>query len=164
VGVDGVYNLLEAADEDANPGLKYFNHQYKGFFAVKATRQEHVAEFFAISPDDILRDFDAARTQSGKMTAEFFCDAQLTTTAGQAGSLERSDNCGAIAFDETRPSVWELDFPPSSSVRGLVTLENCGYDQCTSDLAPVSDPSAALSITTEPLCLLLLVVMSCVLV
>jgi hypothetical protein len=86
---DALYDLLEQADEAANPGLKYFNHQYKGFFAVRATKERHAAEFFVVTPETIKSDYAKARKASGNIVADFMCDAQLTTTAGMPGSLRR---------------------------------------------------------------------------
>ena len=149
-GSDEVYSLLEQADEAANPGLKYYNLQYKGFFAVKATKESHVAEFFVVDPETILQNYDTARSESGALVANYKCDAQLTTMAGTPGSLERTGTCSAIEFDTSRPEVWDLPFPKATSDDSLVTqLEDCGYKQCEFDVTatPTKAPTAGSAAT-----------------
>lgn len=142
-GEDAVYDITEQADEAANPGLKYFNHQYKGFFAVRATKEEHTAEFFAVTPETILTDYDTARTASGTIVADFKCDAQLTTTAGMPGSLTRSDECGAVQFDSTRPGTADIPFPAADTDE-LRELSSCGYMGCQLEAeAPTNTPSSS---------------------
>jgi hypothetical protein len=92
-GQDALYDVLELADETANPGLHYFNMQYKGFYAVRATKETHVAEFFGFTPDTILSSYEDARAASGGLTADFVCDSQVTTTAGERGSMVRTEEC-----------------------------------------------------------------------
>lgn len=173
-----MYSLLEKADEAANPGLAYFNLQYKGmklysvprctvfnadflfsnsqlvclceflyhptlgFFAVKATKQSHVAEFIVIEPDTILANYEDARAASGKVTADFACDVQLTTTAGSPGSLDRQDTCSAITFASERPAVWGIPVPASGDDTDVVELTGCGYKQCMFTVtAPELEPT-----------------------
>ena len=136
-GDDEVYRLLELADEAANPGLKYYNLQYKGFFAVKATKTSHVAEFFVVTPETVLSNYSNARAaSSGGLVADFMCDAQLVTTAGEPGSLERGDACSVIEFDTARPAVWSLPVP-TATTQSLETtaLTDCGHRQCEFDVA-----------------------------
>jgi hypothetical protein len=127
----------------------YYNHQYKGFFAVKITKDSHVAENFAVSRATTLTPYpsnESTAESRTSMTAPYFCDVQLTTTAGQRGSLERSDACSAIAFDESRPAVWDIPFPLSNSSMSsiLVQLSDCGYNQCQLEApAPAASPPTA---------------------
>ena len=137
---------MEAADEAANPGLKYYNMQYKGFFAVKATKEEHVAEFFVVDPETILTDYANARSTSNSIVADFMCDAQLTTTAGQRGSLTRSDDCSVIEFDTKRSSMLGVPFPDSST-EGAVELSDCGYDEC--EFAVVDDLKSSVATSED---------------
>jgi hypothetical protein len=127
---DAVYDIIEKADEVNNPGLKYSNIQFKGFFAAKVTKKKHVAEYFGFTEKITATSYDyAVLLNKDGITAPFFCDAQLTTTAGQPGSLKRSDNCSAIVFTKERPKAWDLQFP-EADVGSLGTLKDCGYNQC----------------------------------
>jgi hypothetical protein len=155
-GQDALYDVLELADETANPGLHYFNMQYKGFYAVRATKETHVAEFFGFTPDTILSSYEDARAASGGLTADFVCDSQVTTTAGERGSMVRTEECSAIQFATERPAVWSLPFPLDAteersatlSVEGLETLTGCGYIQCEFDTqATVADTSGGAGTT-----------------
>eukprot|EP00977_Amphora_coffeiformis_P009290 scaffold2103_cov185-Amphora_coffeaeformis.AAC.35 len=148
-GDDEIYSLLEQAEEDANPGLKYYNLQYKGFFAVKATKETHVAEYFVIDPETILTDYPEARTASGDIVANFKCDTQLTTTAGMPGSLDRVDQCSAIEFEATRPAVWDLPFPVVEPGENIVELSDCGYDECQFDIKATDAPTSGASIASS---------------
>jgi hypothetical protein len=125
-----VFNLMEAADEAANPGLKYYNMQYKGFFAVKATKETHVAEYFVIEPETILTDYDTARRNSSAIVAPFKCDSQLTTTAGKPGSLDRAEACSAVKFETARSPTLKIPFPNPSTDGPKTSLSGCGYDEC----------------------------------
>lgn len=146
IGQDTMYNALEQADEEANPGLVYFNHQYKGFFAVKATKEEHIAEFFVIDPQVILSNYTAARTSSGGIVAEFMCDTQVTTKADVPGSLERSEQCGAIQFETERSPIDTIPFPQASLDDVSTDLSDCGYAQCEFDVASSETSTAPQSI------------------
>jgi hypothetical protein len=125
-----VLKLAELADESQNPGLKFTNIRHKGFVAVKVTATNHVAEFFGFSPETIVTPYDEAISKNiGGLTAPFFCNVQMTTTAGSRGSLERSDNCTVIQFDASRPSAWSIPFPNATSLPST-KLSDCGYYQC----------------------------------
>jgi hypothetical protein len=149
--VEDLYDLLELAEETLNPGLVYYNNQYKGFFAVRVTKDSHVAENYVVTRDTTLAPYPADESTAESrtsLTVPYFCDAQLTTTAGERGSLERSNNCSAITFDETRPAAWDIPYPLSagSSMSDLsVQLSNCGYDQCrfqVPEQVPMPSPSS----------------------
>jgi hypothetical protein len=130
---DAAYRLVEKADEDANPGLQYWDMQHKGFFVVKATKETHVAEYFGFKPSVTLTNFTAARAASDGLTAEYVCRVSLTTTAGEPGSLVRNDECSAIEIDTERPAVWGLPYPLGIADGDAVHLTDCGYDQCEFD-------------------------------
>jgi hypothetical protein len=118
-------------------------NQFKGFFAVRATKEAHVAEYFGIAADITLSTYETARAASGKITADFACDGQFTTTAGMPGSLDRSDTCGAITFASERPAVWGLPFPVADvSSLELAELIGCGMEQCELDTRSVAVPTA----------------------
>ena len=130
-GEDAVLKMVEAADEAWNPGLKYNNVEYNGFVAVKVTKTTHIAEYFGIAPETLVSPYNVALSNNpGGLTAKFFCDVQLTTTAGSPGSLVRSGNCSAIQFDTIRPAVWNTSFPLAVT-SPIKKLSNCGYNQCT---------------------------------
>ena len=129
-GEDAVSKMIEAADEAWNPGLKYNDIEYNGFVAVKVTKTTHVAEYFGFTPETILSSYDVALLNNpGGLTAKFFCDVQLTTTAGSPGSLVRSNTCSTIQFDATRPALWNTSFPLEATLP-TTKLSNCGYNQC----------------------------------
>jgi hypothetical protein len=93
-----------------------------------------VAEYIAISQEDILRNYDDARAASGKITSEFFCDASLVTTAGQPGSMEKQESCSATKFDASRPFFWDIP------VEVLPVVANdpftrCGFNACIANIA-----------------------------
>jgi alkaline phosphatase D len=134
-GKDALYDTIEQLDEMANPGLKYFNMQFKGFYAVKATKESHVTEYFGIRPDIITSNYETARAANNDgVTAPHFCDSHLTTTAGMPGSLDRDDSaCGTIKFASTRPALWELPVPENDDLDGGPTLSNCGMMGCKFD-------------------------------
>lgn len=141
---------MEQAEEAANPGLEYYNLQYKGFFAVKATKETHIAEFFVVDPKTILTDYAEARDTSGNIVADFLCDTQLTTTAGIPGSLDRVDECSQIEFETTRPAVWDLPFPVVESDTDIVELSNCGYEGCQFDVKVAGESEADEPVADEP--------------
>jgi hypothetical protein len=134
-GKDALYDTIEQLDEMANPGLKYFNMQFKGFYAVKATKESHVTEYFGIRPDILTSNYVAARALNNDgITAAHICDSHLTTTAGMPGSLDRDDSaCGTIKFASARPALWELPVPESDDLEGVATLSDCGMLECKFD-------------------------------
>jgi hypothetical protein len=128
---DAAWRLVEKADEEANPGLQYWNMQHKGFFVVKATKETHIAEYFGFTPDVTLTNFEDARAANGDaLTAEYTCRVSLTTTAGEPGSLVRSDVCSAIEIDTERPAVWGLPYPIQDAPVDGIRLTDCGFNQC----------------------------------
>jgi hypothetical protein len=130
-GEEAILKLFELADEAWNPGLKYTNMRYNGFFAVKVTKNTHIAEYFGFTPETILTPYDQALMQNaGGITAKFFCHAQLTTTAGAPGSLVRSDNCSVIQFDNSHPTLWKIPFPLTNT-SPTTKISKCGSEQCT---------------------------------
>jgi hypothetical protein len=120
-----VFDLLQRANEGFNPGLKYVNFQHKGFVAVKVTKTEHIAEYIGFTPETLLTPYDPSNAK----TVPFFCNVQLTTTAGKPGSLTRNNECGATQFDTSRPEYWSIPFPTASQAPAYTFL-NCGYRQC----------------------------------
>lgn len=134
-GQDALYDTIEQLDEAANPGLKYFNIQFKGFYVVKATKETHVTEYFGIRPDIMKSNYATARKENNDgITAAHICDSHLTTTAGMPGSLDRDDSaCGTIKFASTRPALWELPVPENDDLEGVPTLSDCGMLECKSD-------------------------------
>jgi phosphodiesterase/alkaline phosphatase D-like protein len=145
-GEDALYDTIEQHDEAANPGLKYFNIQFKGFYLVKATKETHVTEYFGIRPDIMKSNYATARTENNDgITAAHICDSHLTTTAGMPGSLDRDDSaCGTIKFASTRPALWELPVPKNDDIEGVPTLSDCGMLECKSDAL------TAEALATEP--------------
>jgi alkaline phosphatase D len=154
-GDDALYSLLEEADEAANPGLKYYNHQYKGFMAVRATKESHVAEFYVHTPETVTSSYEVARAASGTIVAEYACDTQLTTTAGMPGSLDRADECSAITFESERPAVWDLPFPQVADAADLAELSDCGFAECKFATEPA--PTSGATVVSGVSALLLLV-------
>lgn len=127
---------MEAADEAANPGLKYYNMQYKGFFAVQATKKSHVAEYFVIDPKTILTNYTTAR-RNNTIVAPFTCDAQLTTTAGKPGSLDRTAVCSLVKFETKRSAIWNMPFPKPTTDGLKTSLSKCGFDECAFSIPDV---------------------------
>ena len=115
-GEKGVQQMIQKGFYASNAGLKYGEMFHKGFFAVKATKTTHTTEYFLFEPEVILSDYMAARNSSSGLTADYYCGASLVTTAGEKGSLEPQEKCGAISFDKTsRPVVWEIPVPAGFS-------------------------------------------------
>ncbi|KAG7365757.1 alkaline phosphatase [Nitzschia inconspicua] len=132
VGGDaGVYEMVNAAFEDANPGLVYGDVGKKGFFVVTLQKEEANIEYFGMSPTEILVDCETARAANGdSITAAYTCGARLISTAGEPGSLvENNDGCITM-FESERPALWDVPVPLSTSIDGVSTIEGCGADAC----------------------------------
>lgn len=129
-GADGVYSVINSLLTEQNPGLKFADTQNKGFYAVKATKGTHIAEFIFVTPATLLSNYSAALSASGGITANHFCGASLVTTAGVKGSLDKQANCSTIEYDTVRPAVWGLPYPPSNNTAALRTLTACNMDAC----------------------------------
>ena len=131
-----------------------------GFFAVKVTKESHIAEYFVVEPETILKNYEDAREASGGIVADFACDVQVVTTAGAPGSLDRQDTCSVIDFATERPAVWSIPVPASSMDGDVTGLTGCGYKQCTFTVMPaeteapsatpaeMKTPSAASAVST----------------
>jgi PhoD-like phosphatase len=65
-GRDNVFEMFHALWRQTNPSLKYTNGQFRGFFAVKATKKSHHTEYFHFRPETIASNFSSARSESGK--------------------------------------------------------------------------------------------------
>jgi len=124
---DTIVNMVNGAYERANPNLHYANVGYKGFVAVKVTKDSNTAEFITIDPDVMLQDFDEARGDG--ITAPFDCKASMVTPVDSPGTLDRSDEC-TIAFDSTRPAVYDITVPAGVSDANAA-LADCGYKGCS---------------------------------
>jgi alkaline phosphatase D len=148
-GDSGVYKLLSDLWELQNDGLVYGNVEKKGFFAVKANRVAHTAEYFLTGRNTTVTDYAKARAANGRITAEFECDASLTTLAGSPGNLVEQDICNTIKFDAARPAVWSLPVPIAPLFAGT-KLTNCGMDGCVSSLFLQKNPAPALPPTRAP--------------
>jgi hypothetical protein len=142
-GRDAAFSLFHQGWRQSNPSLVYAETQNKGFFAVKATKTTHTAEYFLIKPNTTLSTFSAARAASGKITADFTCGSSLVTTAGAKGSLVPQAACSAIQYDTARPAVWNIPFPLDSADVGVVKLSRCNMDAClfNADLAATKSPT-----------------------
>ena len=81
-----------------------------------------------------MTDFQAARDISGKITANYVCNASLVTTAGEPGSLVQQNDC-IIEFDEDRPSQWDIPVPITDGMSGDFVLTGCDYNACELDLS-----------------------------
>lgn len=148
LGEDVIYNSIDAAAEATNPGLIFTNQRNKGFFAVSVTPTEHTAEYFLLETPTLMTSFEDARTESGKLTADFFCASSLTTTAGEKGSLVENSECSAITFVNQRSSVLSLSVPVQPLGDSASDLKNCGYMGCA--FAPqTGDPTQAPSTTSQ---------------
>jgi len=137
-GSDGVYKFLNDMLELQNEGLVFADIEKKGFFAVKATKTTHTAEYFLVNQTTTVTNFQTARTASGKITAAFTCDASLLTNAANPGELTQQSGCSAIQFQNTRPVVWTNVPVPISPVVARPALKNCGMDGCKSKLSTKS--------------------------
>jgi len=92
--------------ESATTGLKYADVKDKGFMAITVTRNEHIAEFIAItdSLDSIKTSMENIQTKpysAFSLHAPFKCAKALKTHSGQPGSLD-SVECGAATFATKR--------------------------------------------------------------
>jgi PhoD-like phosphatase len=133
-GDEGVFKFLNDMWELQNNGLVYGDVQKKGFFAVKATKDSHVAEYFLVTQNTTLSNFAEARAwNNGKITAAFSCDASLLTRAAIPGELTPQASCSAIKFDSKRPSVWSLPVPIRPLIKGKKLID-CGMDSCVTRL------------------------------
>lgn len=131
--------LAEQASVDINPGLQYAEISNKGFFAAKITKSSHTTEYFHVTPENILSDYDTARAASGGITSDFFCGTSLVTMEGAPGSLE-PEACGAISFADERPAVWSLPVP-EAPISGEAVASDCGYLGCSISLSATVEPS-----------------------
>jgi PhoD-like phosphatase len=129
-GPEEVYSLFDALFKQKNPSLVYADTRFKGFYAVKATKTTHTAEYIRIDPETILSNFTVARAARNGITAKFTCGASLVTTAGQRGSLVKQPACGAIAFDSIRPAEWSIPYPLNHTNTGLKKLQHCNMNAC----------------------------------
>ena len=128
-GEAGAFKLVTDMFYRENPGLVYANTRDKGFFAVKATPTLHVAEYFLVSGTTLLQSYEDAVSESGKLTADFYCESSLVTTAGVKGSLVRNTECSVIEFAVSRPVEWSIPFP-APSTEGLEVLTGCDFNAC----------------------------------
>jgi hypothetical protein len=129
-GTNDAYRLLDNLFYRENPGLVYANTQDKGFFAVKATATSHTTEYFHVTKTTLLQSYATAYSESGKITANFYCGSSLMTTAGEKGSLVNNAECSVIEFDISRPKEWDIPFV-SDSTSQLITLVGCDCNACT---------------------------------
>eukprot|EP00980_Cylindrotheca_fusiformis_P008741 scaffold1869_cov122-Cylindrotheca_fusiformis.AAC.3 len=109
-GIQNAIKIVEDSVTGNNEGLLYTELYRKGFVAVKATKETHVAEFILLERDVLRSDYDAVTASSGNITASFSCDASFVTLAEEPGSLSRQEGC-EITFDSVRPQVWSLPIP-----------------------------------------------------
>lgn len=131
-GEDVVYDMLNSAIEEGNPGMVYGDIGKKGFFVVTADKQEANIEYYGMRPEAILMDYESARAESGSITALYECGAHLVSTAGEPGSLVEVDGCSAL-FDSERPAVWDIPMPASDSPD--FTISTCKIETCTLDVS-----------------------------
>lgn len=110
-------------------------------------KDTHTTEFFVVSQETVLTDFSDARAASGKITADFLCDASLVTTAGDKGSLEKATACSAIEMDSSRPFWWNIPVPPMKPEGPL--LQDCTFNACQADL-PAADTPAPITPAPTP--------------
>jgi hypothetical protein len=128
-GVDAYRYLLNASFADTMSGLKYFDLQYRGFFAAEVTHEKHVTEYFHFTDETSQQNYLEARAASGKIVADYICGTSMVSTASERGSLVPQDSCGAITFDSSRPAVWDLPVPIVDDMDGL-PLADCGIFGC----------------------------------
>lgn len=128
-GPENAYKLVADNFLGSHKGLVFANVHQKGFVAVKATKEEHIAEYILFDANTILSNYDAARSASQKITADFSCAASLKTKAGRRGSLVRQPSCSAIEFEQSRPSVWNLSVPIKFTEEDNI-LKDCGLNAC----------------------------------
>jgi hypothetical protein len=145
--MDGVYGLINDNVEAVNPGLVYANVQHKGFIAIKATKETHIAEYILVEAEITLSNYTTAREVSKGITAPFFCGSSLVTTNGIQGSLEEQEECGAVEFESERPAVWDIPVPVAEPPMGDA-LANCDFNACEFKVAasltePASEPTPA---------------------
>ena len=149
-GYKGVNDISNAAFQDVNPGLKFASIGRRGFYVVTATKQQAITNYYGFDAETMLQSFEEARgngnqatsravgtaiVDNGQLTAAFTCDAQLVTTAGEKGSLEKVDESCTAKFDSERPAVWDIPLPArAEDDPGLKSFENCGMDSCTVDV------------------------------
>jgi hypothetical protein len=148
-GDAGIYKFLSDMWELQNDGLVYANVEKKGFFAVKATKDAHITEYFLNGRNTTLTNYPNARAATGGITAEFVCDASLRTSAGKPGELTEQAACSAIKFDKARPAVWSLPVP-IAPLFASTKLTNCGMDSCVSPLAKPMTPAPVVKVTPAP--------------
>ena len=83
-------------------------------------------------PNTLLLDYADARNASAGLTAPYSCDASLSTTVGEPGSLNPNDACGIVTFESARHSFWDLQVPVSGFSNGIdsMVLSDCRYSAC----------------------------------
>ena len=87
-----------------------------------------------------MSDFDTARQASGKITANYDCDASLVTTAGDPGSLAQQSNC-VIEFEDSRPAEWDIPVPNPDKMTGDFVFTGCDYNACEIDFNLLPTPT-----------------------
>ena len=89
-----------------------------------------------------LTDFKTARSLSGGITSDFSCYASLVTNAGEPGSLEKQNECGAIEYEETHPHLWDIPVPISMTPSNTILTE-CDFNACKVNMKKLchDDPS-----------------------
>ena len=129
-GRDGLMDLLEKGFMECNEHMKYANIANRGFFAVKASAESHITEYLLFDNDVTKTNLADARAMSGKITADWICDASLETFADSPGSLERRAECGYIEFLEERPAVFDLPVPHEFYSDDTEHYVSCGASGC----------------------------------
>ncbi|CAE8623478.1 unnamed protein product [Polarella glacialis] len=118
-----MWDFIHRSFMAGNPGLKYANTKDKGFFAVKATKTRHVAEFYLISDNAsapasqpyTAKIYKDART-AGRLTAPYYCGTSLVTTAGSKGSLAEQASCEVVFQTGSWPAEWSTIKLPAYTI------------------------------------------------
>jgi len=143
--IGGAENLLKIFQDSFvadNSGLVYAELNRKGFIAVTATKEKHVAEYILLDTDTRTSDYATVREASGTITASFQCDVSFVTMAGEPGSLATQDGC-EITFDAERPKEWLIPVPVSGGVSRCPEderLSACDYSACELDAGEFPRP------------------------
>ena len=140
-GLPAVMDILEKSFIRENENLKLVNLEFKGATVVTVTRDTHTAEYFGVTEEDRVSNYETAR--NGALTAEPICKGRVVTNAAEAGSLESFDYCSSTTFESERPVEYTLDIPVAEVSNTLQTLSDCGYKGCTVFVGPTTAPTSS---------------------
>lgn len=132
-GEDTLYDGVNAAFKSENEGLKFTDLQHFGFIAVEATKETHTATFFGIPEDTIMMNYEEARKNSERASADISCLATVQTKADSPGSLEvlsKDDSCLTTDFASSRSAIFSIAVPKADLPADVQAATGCGFEGC----------------------------------